>query len=348
MSAPSLTDRKIRKKTLKVLYGLNFNKNKDHYMNDPKPDDIVIPIMGPTGAGKSSFINKLMGNDAMTVGHDLQSCTAQLDYAILHSSEHPQLGVEGQHRIIILDTPGFDDTFETDYEILRRISVWLTHSYSDGMKLAGVVYLHDISQTRMLGSTRKNFEMFRKLCGLKASPHIVLTTTKWNRVGEDEGKRRETQLVEKFWNGIIEQKAKTCRFTLTQDSALHVIKQVIHSAELAVEGAKHSLLIQQELVAIEKRLAETDSGRNLRTSLKQALESAKTMERQLKEGAAENAPPQLKKEYKENQEQTKALLQQIEDLKIPISRQIMALFGFHQHVQHVFIPFSRLVEGVNI
>ncbi|KAJ7587380.1 P-loop containing nucleoside triphosphate hydrolase protein [Mycena floridula] len=328
MPATPRTERK-NKKTFKVLQGLKFDKYKDHYMKDPRPDDIVIPIMGPTGAGKSSFINTLMGNAAMKVGHELQSCTAQLDYTVLHSGQYPQLGVEGQHRIIILDTPGFDDTFETDYEILRRISVWLTHSYSEGMKLAGVVYLHDISQTRMLGSTRKNFELFRKLCGLKASPHIVLTTTKWDRVREDEGKRRETQLVEKFWNGIIEQKAHMCRFLLTQESALEIIKQVISSADLAVEGVNHSLSIQQELVAIEKRLAETDSGRNLRTSLKEALESTKAMERQLKGGAAGDAPPQLKKEYGENQEQIKALLQQIEDLKIPIGRQIMALFGFH-------------------
>ncbi|KAJ7587356.1 hypothetical protein C8J56DRAFT_78375 [Mycena floridula] len=278
----------------------------------------------------STFINTLMGNDVMKVGHDLQSCTAQLHYTILHSSDYPQLCVQGHHRIIILDTPGFNDKFETDYEILRRISVWLTHSYSEGMKLAGVVYLHDISQTRMLGSNRRYFELFRKLCGLKASPHIFLTTTKWSRVDEDEGKRRETQLVDKFWNGIIEQKAKTCRFTLTQQSALDIIKQVISSAGLAVEGAKHSSSIQQELVAIHKRLAETDSGRNLRSSLKEALEINKVVERQLKsEGAAENANPQLKKEYEESRKQIEALLQQIEDLKIPISRRIKGFFGMH-------------------
>ncbi|KAJ7587363.1 P-loop containing nucleoside triphosphate hydrolase protein [Mycena floridula] len=334
--------------TFKLLQALKFDKHKDHHIKDPKPDDIVIPIMGMTGSGRSSFINTLMGNDAMKVGHDLQSCTIQLDYTILHSETYPQLGVQGHHRIIILDTPGFNDTFKTDYEILRRISVWLTHSYSEDMKLAGIIYLHDILETRMLGSPRTNFELFRKLCGLKASPHIVLTTTKWNRVGEDEGKRRETQLVEKFWNGIIEQKAKTCRFTFTQQSALDVIKQVISSADLAVEGADHSLSNQQEPVAIQKRLAETDSGRNLRTSLKEALETAKAKERQLKKGAAENAPPQLKKEYEENQKQIQELLQQIEDLKISIGRQMKTLFGFHRRVQHVFIPFNCLVEGVNI
>ncbi|KAJ7587354.1 kinase-like domain-containing protein, partial [Mycena floridula] len=104
-------------RSFKVLQGLKFDKFKDRLMKDPRNDDIVIPIMGPTGTGRSSFINILMGNDAMKVGHELQSCTAQLDYTILHSSKYPQLGVQGHHRIVILDTPGFDDTFETDYEI---------------------------------------------------------------------------------------------------------------------------------------------------------------------------------------------------------------------------------------
>ncbi|KAJ7587376.1 hypothetical protein C8J56DRAFT_1081557 [Mycena floridula] len=215
----------MNKKTLKVLQGLNFNEYKDHYMKDLRPDDIVIPIMGPTGMNRR---RKELGNDAMKVGHDLQSCTCQLDYTILHSSRYPELGVQGHHRIIILDAPGFDNTFETGYEILRHISVWLTHSRHEASRRRLLAWL---SQTRMLGSTRKNFEMFQKLCGLKASPHIVLT--------------------------------------------------MISSADLANEGVNCSLSIQQELVGIEKRLPETDSGRNLQTSLKEALESAKTMRRKL-------------------------------------------------------------------
>jgi hypothetical protein len=58
----------------------------------------------------------------MPVGHDLTSCTSTLQYAIVDPS--PRKG----HRVIIVDTPGFDNTYEDDEEILRRIAVWLASS----------------------------------------------------------------------------------------------------------------------------------------------------------------------------------------------------------------------------
>ena len=59
----------------------------------------------------------------MLVGHDISSCTSKVQYAVIDNP--PPL--EG-HRVIIVDTPSFDDTYEDDVEILRRIAVWLASS----------------------------------------------------------------------------------------------------------------------------------------------------------------------------------------------------------------------------
>ena len=61
----------------------------------------------------------------MPVGHDISSCTSALQYAIVDNLSTHKL--EGR-RVIIVDTPGFDDTYEDDVEILRRIAVWLASS----------------------------------------------------------------------------------------------------------------------------------------------------------------------------------------------------------------------------
>ena len=61
----------------------------------------------------------------MLVGHDISSCTSTLQYAIVDNPSTRKL--EGR-RVIIVDTPGFDDTYEDDVEILRRIAVWLASS----------------------------------------------------------------------------------------------------------------------------------------------------------------------------------------------------------------------------
>jgi hypothetical protein len=58
----------------------------------------------------------------MTVGHELKSCTADLKHDFIQISGRPNLN---GRRIVIVDTPGFDDTYTEDHEILRRIAVWL-------------------------------------------------------------------------------------------------------------------------------------------------------------------------------------------------------------------------------
>ena len=61
----------------------------------------------------------------MPVGHDITSCTSTLQYAIV---DNPSTRKLENRRVIIVDTPGFDDTYQEDVEILRRIAVWLASS----------------------------------------------------------------------------------------------------------------------------------------------------------------------------------------------------------------------------
>jgi len=75
---------------------------------------------------EKKFINYLLGEDRMKVGHATTSCTAHLQPAVLDpSKKFPSLK---NYRVVIVDTPGFDDTFVGDVEILRRIADWLTVS----------------------------------------------------------------------------------------------------------------------------------------------------------------------------------------------------------------------------
>jgi hypothetical protein len=62
----------------------------------------------------------------MQVGNSLASCTSKLDYVVIDPI--PNHAPFNSGRIVVVDTPGFDDTFEDDSEILRRIAVWLASS----------------------------------------------------------------------------------------------------------------------------------------------------------------------------------------------------------------------------
>ena len=62
----------------------------------------------------------------MTVGHDIDSCTKDIFRVVVD----PIPGFPGLKgcRLILLDTPGFDDTLVDDVMILKRIAAWLAAS----------------------------------------------------------------------------------------------------------------------------------------------------------------------------------------------------------------------------
>jgi len=143
---------------------------------------MYIATMGVTGAGKSSFIS-LLCNAKIDIGHNLESCTVEVE--IYACDMYPE------RTIYFIDTPGFDDTNRSDTEVLRELANWLTKSYSDSIKLNGILYFHRISDVRMQGSAKKNLLMFKKLCGEDALRNVILVTSMWDRVSMEDGNKRE-------------------------------------------------------------------------------------------------------------------------------------------------------------
>src|SRR4051794_37978067 len=92
----------------------------------------------------------------------------------VYSFTHP-----GNKTVFLVDTPGFDDTNRSDVDILKDIAFFLTTMHANRCRLAGVIYLHRITDPRMGGSALKNLEMFQKLCGTGSLPSVILTTTMW-------------------------------------------------------------------------------------------------------------------------------------------------------------------------
>ena len=92
--------------------------------------------MGPTGSGKTNvsesviapnvrvknaqFINTLTGNPEKRKASDLSSATQNVTpYTIQYHGL----------RLVLVDTPSFDDTHRSEMEILRIIADWLTKKY---------------------------------------------------------------------------------------------------------------------------------------------------------------------------------------------------------------------------
>ena len=142
------------------------------------------------------------------------------------------------------------------------------------MTLGGVIYLLSIADRRMKGATRRHLDMFYQLCGDKALARVVLGTTYWEEVVEDVAVKREQQLAKTFWGRpMTSSGSRLLRFDKTQESAVVFVDTIFDQLKSAEED--NVLRIQNELVELERRIPETDAGKELRYTLQQLLEMQK-------------------------------------------------------------------------
>ncbi|KAI6039632.1 P-loop containing nucleoside triphosphate hydrolase protein [Pisolithus marmoratus] len=212
--------------------------------------------MGPTGAGKSTFVDRAVGTPDTSAGHDLTSCTKEV-----RAVRYPH--ADGVRNIVLVDTPGFDDTFVTDAQILKKIARWLKSTYEKNIKLSGLLYLHRISDNRIGGTPLRNYNMFKELCGKDNFKNVILVTTMWDEVTEEVGSAREQELCSNFWRAMIALGSTTHRFENTTESAW----KIINSLSVPPLASRRPLRIQWEMVDEQLPLHMTAAGRTVLDSL---------------------------------------------------------------------------------
>ncbi|KAF7789636.1 hypothetical protein EIP86_000582 [Pleurotus ostreatoroseus] len=138
------------------------------------------------------------------------------------------------------------------------IAIYLAAMYEQGIKLSGIIYMHRISDFRVGGSSRKNFNMFRKLCGKKALQNVIILTNMWGEVTPERGAARELELAtdDQLFKPILDHGARMVRNENTAESAQVLILSLIENRPCA-------LRIQEELVDEHKDIAETEAGQEV-------------------------------------------------------------------------------------
>ncbi|KAI1770793.1 P-loop containing nucleoside triphosphate hydrolase protein [Hypoxylon cercidicola] len=209
-----------------------------------------------TGSGKTTFISKVTGRPDLKIGHDLTSCTQEIQVV--------ETTLDGL-TVHLVDMPGFSDTYLSDTEILEMIAEYLAAAYSKKIRLSGIIYLHPISDNRVTHHATKNLGMFQKLTGEKNLKNVALTTTMWDKVTQEEGAKREQELQTKFWNIPIALGAKYSRHDGTDLSA----KQI---ASMLVKNKPFYLQLQEEMGGGHMALRDTAAGREIMLEISQMKE----------------------------------------------------------------------------
>jgi len=127
------------------------------------------------------------------------------------------------------------------------------YRYQNGSRLAGLIYIHRISDRRFSGIAGRNFKMFRELCGETSLKNVVLVTNMWGEVSHDVGEARERELASNFLKPALDKGARLSRHHNTEQSAHDVIRQIMNNHPVVLQ-------IQHEIVDEHRDITNTAAG----------------------------------------------------------------------------------------
>jgi hypothetical protein len=164
-------------------------------------------------------------------------------------------------RVVLVDTPGFDDQNRSDAEVLSTVAAFMKSAYEQQILLSGIIYLHRITDTRVTGSGLRNLNMFKEVCGDNFYSNVALATTMWENLSQDQhsnrlGQLREQQLLEesKFWKLMVRKGSQVFRHANNRDSALVIVSRLV------CLQSKAATLLQREMVDLHKDVLDTGAG----------------------------------------------------------------------------------------
>lgn len=164
---------------------------------------------------------------------------------------------------ILVDTPGFDDTYLSDEDVTTKILTWLESSYRKKSLLNGVLYLHRLSDKRMGGSALSNLRMFRKLCGADALKNVILGTTFWETLSQSDIDIREAELKDPkkdFWAKMVAKGSQIRKISQDRDSCLKIVREIADNHKVVFQ-VQDDIVNHGVGIAAAAREAVTESQR---------------------------------------------------------------------------------------
>ncbi|PVF93008.1 hypothetical protein CPB86DRAFT_877474 [Serendipita vermifera] len=259
-------------------------------------DYSLIAVMGPSGSGKSSFINLASGSN-LKVGSGLRSCTTPVTPTAPFFL--------GGRQVVLLDTPGFDDTNKSDIDVLEEIASYMSQTYKRGRLFDGILYFYSIDGRILGGPTSRYVKVFQNLCGDDALASVIVVTNLWGLLADQElGETRERELKTspEFFQPLIQQGARLMRHNNTVESAhsivLSLFSETHRQEKLAIQAeiVDECLILEETSAAAELNCDFDALIRNLRRRVekeKLALASDDVEERQARQGKMERINSQI-------------------------------------------------------
>ncbi|KAF9039735.1 hypothetical protein BJ165DRAFT_1596335 [Panaeolus papilionaceus] len=157
-------------------------------------EDGLKPLLGPTGSGKSSFVEAVASNPSLGLSSDkLEGFTQSVSI----------------YRIINVYT-----------EVSQLLPIYLVDVPGNLIYFC-ILYHTPINNPRLPGSQRQVLRTFEALTGRQSAGNITVISTMWDLIWNDNTRRRAegnfSQLRNEIWKDYIARGAEIVKFHNTQD-----------------------------------------------------------------------------------------------------------------------------------
>ncbi|KAF9049169.1 hypothetical protein BJ165DRAFT_1464679 [Panaeolus papilionaceus] len=185
---------------------------------------LVHILMGPTGSGKSAFIESLSPNQHLKISKDsLDSVTQNVTcYQVVN------LTYINQWNHILMDTPGFLDTKLSESRITSMITEQLDALRQSASHIyVTILYFQPITDIRIGGSKRDAVKLLRAFAESFKATSINVVTTMWNHMSRPQqivdGNHRIISLENEIFGWSATLSVKVHKFEFSRDSALSIL-----------------------------------------------------------------------------------------------------------------------------
>ncbi|PPR01404.1 hypothetical protein CVT24_006242 [Panaeolus cyanescens] len=273
----SSTSSTIPKKSFKnlVFSGPISVVPSDACLTDGFDMSFVFLLLGPTGTGKSSFIEALAGpSSKLKISkNQLQGVTQDIVCYQLTNVQWKCTEEGHRHTVYVIDTPGFADNGLSELKMFNMLTDWLkqgpaftTVNLPEVKRtiINHIIYFHPITSPRMSGSKHGLLKILTALTGgsrvgsTSEMSRITFATTMWDMLRDKEKaevRYKQLQAQNGPCGTFIEGGSRVVKFENTHESALWILD----TAEAAIE---HFFRFERMLIK-DEHVRDTPFGPNL-------------------------------------------------------------------------------------
>ncbi|KAF9033378.1 hypothetical protein BJ165DRAFT_1534652 [Panaeolus papilionaceus] len=183
----------------------------------------VFLLMGPTGSGKSSFIEALSPDQNLEISKDsLDSVTkGVVCYQVVNLTRYAD-------SVIVVDTPGFLDCKLSESRITSEISDTLERLRPIARSLIiGIMYFQPITDLRFGGTKRGAVKLLKAFAQSLEATGIKVVSTMWNHISTprqmEDAHGRLRRLEYEIFEGSDRLGMDIIKFEPSRESALSIL-----------------------------------------------------------------------------------------------------------------------------